>query len=115
MLLSYTVLSTSLEVDKQAASEKKQLEGGLRTSDTIECMKNSRGKTGMHQGEGQVGQLPHPILADQKAPPGSGGAPHYYLPPRIFDPWCIPVINTMMSLEIKIIFIIIFLKKPVTK
>ena len=28
--------------------------------------------------------------ADQKAPPGSGGAPHYYLPPRIFDPWCIP-------------------------
>ena len=30
------------------------------------------------------------ILADQKAPPGSGGAPHYYLPPRIFDPCCIP-------------------------
>merc|ERR1719464_2700697 len=29
----------------------------------------------MHQGEGQVGQLPHPILADQKAPPGSGGSP----------------------------------------
>ena len=45
----------------------------------------------MHQGEGQGGQLPHPILADQKAPPGSGGAPHYYLPPWIFDPWCIPV------------------------
>ena len=43
MLLSYTVLSSSLEVDKQAASEKKQLEGGLRTSDTTECMKNSRG------------------------------------------------------------------------
>ena len=35
----------------------------------------------MHQGKGQGGQLPHPILADQKAPPGSGGAPHYYLPP----------------------------------
>ena len=47
----------------------------------------------MHQGEGQGGQLPHPILADQKAPPGSGGAPHYYLPPRIFDPWCIPAAN----------------------
>ena len=46
--------------------------------------------SGMHQGEGQGGQLPHPILADQKAPPGSGGAPHYYLPHRIFDPWCIP-------------------------
>ena len=42
--------------------------------------------TGMHQGEGQVGQLPHQILADQKAPPGSGGAPHYYLPHQIFDP-----------------------------
>ena len=39
---------------------------------------------------GQGGQLPQ-ILADQKAPPGSGGAPHYYLPHRIFDPWCIPV------------------------
>ena len=44
----------------------------------------------MHQGEGQVGHLPHQILADQKAPPGSGGAPHYYLPPRIFDPCCMP-------------------------
>ena len=48
--------------------------------------------TGMHQGEGQVGQLPHQILADQKVPPGSGGAPHYYLPDRIFDHWCIPVL-----------------------
>ena len=48
LLLSYTVLSTSLEVDKQAASEKKQLEGGLRTSDTIECMKNSREKMASH-------------------------------------------------------------------
>ena len=34
---------------------------------------------------GQGGQLPPQILADQKAPPGSGGAPHYYLPPWIFD------------------------------
>ena len=48
LLLSYTVLSSSLEVDKQAASEKKQLEGGLRTSDTIECMKNSRRKMALH-------------------------------------------------------------------
>ena len=30
---------------------------------------------------GQGEQLPPQILADQKAPPGSGGAPHYYLPP----------------------------------
>ena len=43
--------------------------------------------TGVLQGGGgQGGQLPPQILADQKAPPGSGGAPHYYLPPRIFDP-----------------------------
>ena len=24
-------------------------------------------------------------LVDQKAPPGSGGAPHYYLPPMFLD------------------------------
>ena len=40
--------------------------------------------SGMSEGEGQGGQLPPQILADQKAPPGSGGAPHYYLPPQIF-------------------------------
>ena len=45
-----------------------------------------------HVGRGEAGggQLPPQILADQKAPPGSGGAPHYYRPPRIFDPCCIP-------------------------
>ena len=32
------------------------------------------------------------FLADQTATPGSGGATHYYLPHRIFDPWCIPAI-----------------------
>jgi hypothetical protein len=42
------------------------------------------------EGRGQGGQLPPQILADQKAPPGSGGAPHYYLPHRIFDPCCTP-------------------------
>ena len=31
------------------------------------------------------------ILADQKAPPCSGGAPHYYLPPRFLDfETCLP-------------------------
>ena len=31
------------------------------------------------------------ILADQMAQPGSGGAPHYYIPaPQIFDPCCMP-------------------------
>ena len=58
----------------------------------------------MHQGVGQVGQLLPQILADQKAPPGSGGAPHYYLPPWIFDPWGIPeYIPTMPEAEYKII------------
>jgi hypothetical protein len=47
----------------------------------------------MSQTGGQGGQLPPQILADQKAPPGSGGAPHYYLPHRMFDPWCIPAFN----------------------
>jgi hypothetical protein len=30
------------------------------------------------------------ILADQEAPLDSSGAPHYYLPPRIFDPCHMP-------------------------
>ena len=34
----------------------------------------------MHQAGGRGAAAPQ-ILADQKAPPGSGGAPHYYLPP----------------------------------
>ena len=39
----------------------------------------------MSEGRGQGGQLPPPqILADPKVPPGSGGAPHYYLPLQIF-------------------------------
>ena len=33
----------------------------------------------MLEGGRQGGQLPPQILADQKVPPGSGGAPHYYL------------------------------------
>ena len=45
----------------------------------------------MQQAGGPGGPRPPQILADQKAPPGSGGAPHYYRPPRIFDPCCIPV------------------------
>ena len=44
----------------------------------------------MQQAGGPGGPRPPQILADQKAPPGSGGAPHYYRPPRIFDPCCIP-------------------------
>ena len=30
--------------------------------------------------ENEKKKIPH-FLADQKAPPGSGGAPHYYRPP----------------------------------
>ena len=45
----------------------------------------------MSEAEGQGGQLLPQILADQKAPPGSGGAPHYYLSPsQIFRLCCIP-------------------------
>ena len=44
----------------------------------------------MPKGEAGGAYTPQ-ILADQKALLGSGGAPHYYQPPRIFDPWCIPV------------------------
>ena len=64
----------------------------------------------MHQGVGQVGQLPHQILADQKAPPGSGGAPHYYLPPRIFDPWGIPAFKGWLSLETMKLWLLVLTK-----
>ena len=40
--------------------------------------------SGMSERGRQGGQLPPQILADQKAPQGSVGAPHYYLPPQIF-------------------------------
>ena len=36
--------------------------------------------------------MPPQILADQKAPPAGGGAPHYYVPPQIFRLWHMPVI-----------------------
>ena len=36
------------------------------------------------------GQLPPQILADQKAPPGSDGVPHYYMLPQIFRPCDMP-------------------------
>ena len=39
----------------------------------------------MCQAWGQGGHTPPQILADQKAPPGSGGALHYYSPPRFLD------------------------------
>ena len=41
------------------------------------------------RGEAGGARPPH-FLADQKAPPGGGDAPHYYRPPRIFDPCCMP-------------------------
>ena len=51
----------------------------------------------MSEGEGHGVQLPYPqILADQKAPPDSGGAPHYYLPPGF--------LTLAACLDLKIIF-----------
>ena len=53
----------------------------------------------MQQG-GAGGQLPHQILADQKAPPNSGGAPHYYSPPQIFRPRNMPVLMHLVKISI---------------
>ena len=36
------------------------------------------------------------ILADQKAPPGSVGAPHYYMPPQIFRLWHVPETRSIL-------------------
>ena len=44
---------------------------------------------------GAGGQLPPQILEDQKALPGSGGAPHYYLPPQIFRLCNMPAVNQL--------------------
>ena len=45
-----------------------------------------------HVASGEAGgQMPPQILADQKAPPDSGGAQHYYSPPQIFKPCNMPV------------------------
>ena len=46
--------------------------------------------TGMCQRGGQGGHVPPQILADQKAPPAGGGAPHYCVPPQIFRLWHMP-------------------------
>ena len=37
------------------------------------------------------------ILADQKAPPAGGGAPHYYVPPQIFRLWTMPEVETNIT------------------
>ena len=46
--------------------------------------------TGVVEASRQGGLCPTQILAEQKAPPGSGGALHYYLPSQIFRPYAIP-------------------------
>ena len=56
----------------------------------------------MLEGRGQGGQLPLQILADQKAPPGSGGAPHYYLPPQIFRLCNMPGLCSKLQLTNKV-------------
>ena len=39
-------------------------------------------------------------MADQKVPPGSGGAPHYYLPPQIFRLCNMPGLVVNLSLYV---------------
>ena len=47
--------------------------------------------TGMAEAGGQGRRTPTQIFAEQKAPPGNGGAPHYFLPTQVFRPCTIPV------------------------
>ena len=55
---------------------------------------------GMLEAGGQWGQLPPPqILADQKALPCSGHAPHYYLPPQIFRLCNMPVYTPLQNVR----------------
>ena len=62
--------------------------GGLKLKDLLKSVNqlswHDDYNSGMSEGGGQEGQLPPQILADQKAPPGSSVAPHYYLPPPYF-------------------------------
>ena len=69
----------------------------------------------MSEGGVQGGQLPPHILADQKAPPGSGGTPHYYLTPRIFDPCCIPAKYKLYILKNLLHTILLDLVKSICK
>ena len=53
----------------------------------------------MQQAGVRGGRGPPPqILADQKAPPGSGGAPHYYLPHQFEEAIKAPVVPYVQSL-----------------
>ena len=52
-----------------------------------------------HVGRGG-GQLLPQILADQKALPGSGGVPHYYLPSQIFRLCNMPVLRWVSKLGV---------------
>ena len=65
----------------------------------------------MLEGDGAGGAAAPQILADQKAPPGSGGAPHYYLPPRFLDfatclLQCLKIISEIKVLHRLDIFIV---------
>ena len=55
----------------------------------------------MCQRGGQGGHVPPQILADQKAPPAGGGAPHYCVPPKIFRRWHMPEMITRNKINVK--------------
>ena len=63
------------------------------------CRKYVHMRRHVGSGGGRGGKLPPQILADQKGPPGSGGAPHYYLPPQIFRLCNMPVWDTLGTIN----------------
>ena len=64
-------------------------------------------ETGMHQGVGQVGQLPPRFWRSEGAAGQRRRAALLPAPPRIFDPWCIPdyVLHLLFSSELRMQYI----------
>ena len=60
---------------------------------------------------GDLGQSPPQILAEKKAPTGSRGAPHYYLPTQIFRPCAIPAYVLYKSKRVVILLVPLLLQK----
>ena len=59
----------------------------------------ARPTEGVAEARGQGRRTPTQILVEEKAPPGSGGTPQYYLPTQIFRPCWTVYKNGPYSLE----------------